>query len=303
MKQIFVGLILVCLSSVGAHAQWQDETGTLVAEGDLIANLAASDFVLLGEVHDNPTHHELQARLLKGLVDAGRRPAVVWEMIPVERQIDIDRVLARKGAGRGAFALAEAVGWSDSGWPNFAIYAPIMKVAMEADLPILAGGISREMAMEIMGIGLDAFVTGRGWETGSIGAAAREVQLDAVFEGHCRLMPRERLAPMLDIQVARDIAMAEVLAGAVTDGADGAVLIAGHGHVRADAGVPLHLARLSPDTKVAAVGLLEHEGTDPLPAVPQFHYVSATAPIERPDPCEDLRKRFGEHRSGTSAAD
>ena len=300
MKQIFVGLLLVCLSTAGARADWRDDTGRPVAEGALIGALAESDYVLLGEVHDNPTHHELQARLLQALVDAGRRPAVVWEMIPIERQVDIDRVLARTGPGRGAFALAEAVGWSESGWPNFAIYAPIMTVAIGADLPILAGGISRETAMEIMGDGLDAFVTGRGWRKGPIGAAAREVQLDAVFEGHCRLMPRERLAPMLDIQVARDIAMAEVMVRAVANGADGAVLIAGHGHVRADAGVPVHLARLAPDAEIAAVGLVEHEGSDPLPAAPRFSYVNATPPIERPDPCEDLRKRFGEPQGGTA---
>lgn len=300
MKQILLGLILLCLSAAGARAEWREETGNPVAEGDLIEGLVAADFVLLGEVHDNPIHHDIQAKLLSALIDAGRRPAVVWEMIPVERQIDIDRVLARTGPGRGAFALAEAVGWADSGWPNFALYAPIMKAAMDAGLPILAGGVSRETAMEILGVGLEAFVVGRGWENGSIGAAARQAQLDAVFEGHCRLMPRERLAPMLDIQIARDIAMAEVMVRAE---ADGAVLIAGHGHVRADAGVPLHLERLSPDAKIAAVGLLEHEGPEPPRVSPRFSYVNTTPPIERPDPCEDLRKRFGEHKSGTSAAD
>ena len=300
MRQVLLGLLLICLSTVGARAEWRDGDGRPVADRDLTGALAASDFVLLGEVHDNPTHHELQAQLLQALVDAGRRPAVVWEMIPVERQIDVDQVLARTGPGRGPFALAEAVGWSDSGWPDFVIYAPIMKVAMDADLPILAAGISREMAMEIMGTGLDAFVTGRGWRKGPIGAAAREVQLDAVFEGHCRLMARERLASMLDIQVARDIAMAEVMVRAAANGADGAVLIAGHGHVRADASVPLHLVRLAPDARIAAVGLLEHEGVDAFPAAPQFSFVKTTPPIERPDPCEELRKRFGEPQGGTA---
>jgi uncharacterized iron-regulated protein len=303
MKRFLLTLLVLCFSTLEARADWRDAGGESVSEDALVHGLATSRFVLLGEVHDNPEHHQIQARLLQSMIAEGRRPAVVWEMIPIERQVDIDRVLARTGPGRGAFALAEAVGWSESGWPNFALYAPIMKAAMDADLPILAGGVSRETAMEIMGVGIDAFVEGRGWSQGPIGETARAVQLDAVFEGHCRLMPRERLEPMLDIQVARDIAMAEVMVAAVGDGADGAVLIAGHGHVRADAGVPLHLARLSPDASVAAIGVLEHAGEVPPPVAPRFSYVKTTAPIQRPDPCEALRKRFGEHQGKKPAAE
>ena len=55
-------------------------SGAALDAGALRNRLAAADFVLLGEVHDNPAHHELRGRLITALAD--RRPAVVFEQIP-----------------------------------------------------------------------------------------------------------------------------------------------------------------------------------------------------------------------------
>ena len=52
---------------------------------------------------------------------------------------------------------------------------------------------------------------------------------------------------------------ATLLRGARLSGRDGAVLIAGNGHVRADWGVPWHLGRLAPETRILTIGLLEVE--------------------------------------------
>jgi uncharacterized iron-regulated protein len=46
--------------------------------------LVSADVVLLGEQHDNVDHHRLQAVLLKGMIDSGRRPAVAFEQIDLE---------------------------------------------------------------------------------------------------------------------------------------------------------------------------------------------------------------------------
>ena len=46
---------------------------------------AARDFVLLGEKHDNPDHHRLQAWMIDALVARGRRPAIAMEMLDAEQ--------------------------------------------------------------------------------------------------------------------------------------------------------------------------------------------------------------------------
>src|SRR3954465_13282726 len=60
---------------------WDAKAGTFVEPRVMFGRLAATRFVLLGERHDNPDHHRLQARALSELVKAGRRPAVVFEML------------------------------------------------------------------------------------------------------------------------------------------------------------------------------------------------------------------------------
>src|SRR5213080_5003950 len=74
---------------------WDVKAGTFIPEDTLVARLVASRFVLLGERHDNPDHHVLQAKLLRAMVEAGRRPAVGFEMLATDDAPAIVRYLAR----------------------------------------------------------------------------------------------------------------------------------------------------------------------------------------------------------------
>src|SRR2546429_2124744 len=53
---------------------WYVKAGTFIPDDTLVARLVASRFVLLGERHDNPDHHVLQAKLVRAMVEAGRAP-------------------------------------------------------------------------------------------------------------------------------------------------------------------------------------------------------------------------------------
>src|SRR4029453_5565545 len=55
---------------------WGVSAPTFISEATLTARLAGSRFVMLGERHDNPDHHVLQAKLVRALGEAGGRPAV-----------------------------------------------------------------------------------------------------------------------------------------------------------------------------------------------------------------------------------
>src|SRR2546429_669780 len=73
---------------------WDVRAGSFVLPPDLAGRLAGARFVLLGERHDNPEHHALQARLLRGMIAAGRRPAVGFEMLSTADATAIARYLA-----------------------------------------------------------------------------------------------------------------------------------------------------------------------------------------------------------------
>ena len=120
---------------------WRPIDGRFVDEDTLVEDLVRSAFILLGEKHDNPDHHLLQAELIEELTDEGRRPAVVWEMISETRQPILDRFHAELSDDTAA--LGAALGWDVSGWPAWALYEPIAEAAMEDKLPMYGGGLPK----------------------------------------------------------------------------------------------------------------------------------------------------------------
>ena len=87
--------------------------GVLASEPDLTAAGKGAEFVMLGESHDNPDHHIIQANILQALVASGRRPALVWEMVPKRlpiRSTDMTSRVRRWTTTRGAWNGKNAAG-------------------------------------------------------------------------------------------------------------------------------------------------------------------------------------------------
>ena len=103
---------------------------------------------------------------------------------------------------------------------------------------------------------------------------------------------------MVRAQQLRDGQLARSMRGHT----DGAVLIAGNGHVRRDRGVPFHLRTLGEEPGSSAVlGVLEvqHDQHDPAPYAagvpgmgPAFDYIWFTLRVDNIDPCEKFREQL-----------
>ena len=237
---------------------WDVSQRRFVGERELRDAVVAARVVLIGEQHDNPDHHVLQARLLGELVSAGQRPAVVFEMIDVDKQPLVAQ--ARRAHPDDPQALARALDWEHSGWPAFPLYRPVFARALRARLPILGAGIDRSAATRIVHQGVSALPN----------ALVRTFALDQplapdllakcrqeMAEVHCGLLPPSMLDGMVLVQRARDAYLAERLHAGI-ELAGRAVLIAGSGHVRDDRGVPTALAAAY-GTSALAIGLVEVE--------------------------------------------
>jgi uncharacterized iron-regulated protein len=277
---------------------WDARRGAFVDEGALAAALAEGDFVLLGEVHDNADHHLLQARLVRAITAAGRRPALAFEMLATDQQPAVDGALAR--APSEPDALAKAVGWKESGWPDFALYRPIFAAGLEAGLPVVAANLPRAQAKAIVGKGeaaIDPALRARLARDEPLPAEVREALRGEMRESHCGALPEPLLDPLILAQRARDAQMALRLEE--TGAGRGAILVTGNGHVRTDRGVPALLAQEAPGRKIVAVALVEVEpevkapgprgayGESGVPA----DFVVFTPGAERDDPCEGLVER------------
>ncbi|MBA5776895.1 ChaN family lipoprotein [Stappia sp. F7233] len=279
---------------------WSLNDERFVEPNDVATAAGDSRFVLLGEIHDNPDHHALQAWLLGAIVDAGRRPALTLEMIPVDMQADVDTFLASESPDAEMFG--KAVNWEGRGWPDWAIYQPIMDVALAAGLPIKAGDAAKSVRKSVAAQGLDALPPGTRSRLGLVEPlpeGQRAVLEVTLFRSHCGLVPKPSLQPMADIQRLRDASLADAM---LMSGKDGAVLIAGGGHVRADLGVPLYLARRAGQDSSISIAFREVEANvgdprqmfaDTVQDMLPYDFVWFTPGIVREDPCESLKGRFG----------
>ncbi|HET8876643.1 MAG TPA: ChaN family lipoprotein [Casimicrobiaceae bacterium] len=264
-----------------------------VTEAALVADLAAARYRLLGEIHDDPAHHAIRARLLSEIAQRGAHPAVVMEQFDLNRD---EALRAAQNAGGDAERVATAGELDRTGW-RWPLHEPIVAAALAARLPLRAGNVSRR----VLTGDLDAMLEKHPALRSRLHAApwtdvqARSLRADIV-ESHCGMLPDSVVPRLVLAQRIRDAAMAQALAGDATD--DGAILIAGNEHVRADRGVPVYLHApgfTDAGVRSVSVGFVEAGARDeraagfPRSAVaqyPGFDYLWFTPSVARDDPCQ-----------------
>ena len=248
---------------------------------EAVAAVQGADFVAIGEFHDNPEHHELQAKLVAALAPAG----LAFEMIPQAMEETVNRLRA-DGVSRAA--LGEALEWEARGWPDWSLYAPILEAAPEAY--VAGGGLAKADLGAVYAkgaVGIGEVLAKRYALAEPLPEAMRTDMLDVQFEAHCGMIEREKLGAMVEVQRAWDAAYAEAWHRAGIAGGGLSVLICGNAHARLDRGAPAYLSRAFPDAKVASIGLLE-DGVEV--GEGEFTVTLSAAAPERADPCEQMRQ-------------
>lgn len=235
-------LLAACQSVAPLHA-WQSpeglehadlgviidlRNGASLTPQQLLAELADSEHVLVGERHDNPDHHALQLWLLQALAQRREQGSVLLEMLNPDQQQKVAQVQRSMRKGERPADLPAALGWQQ-GW-DWALYAPLVEYGLAQSYPLLQANLDRA---EISSIYREVpSLTGA--------PAAPDVQtalLEQIRASHCQMLPETQLPAMLAVQQQRDQRMAQQLAAAPKP----AMLLAGAFHVRRDLGVPLYL--------------------------------------------------------------
>ena len=242
--------------------------------------------LLLGEVHDNAAQPAQRLQRLQQALADGTRPALLMEQFDRERQPQIDQMLADAPAGLPrspaqvqalADQLVALAGGAQAGW-DWALYRPLINLALQQGLPLVAANVSRGDARAVIQQGLAA----RGFEA-AVPADILAVQAAAIQASHCGRVDAATARRMAQAQVARDQFMARQL---VAHAGRGAVLLAGNGHVRKDQGVPRWLPpELQARSRV--IGFLEADAAQDAGA---FDEVVPSPPQPRDDPCAAMHR-------------
>lgn len=279
-----VGLPAQVAAEVTAQGQGKVDAQPVQPDlGQVVAALKGADVILLGEVHDNAVHHQTQAELIAAL----QPRAVVWEMITQDQAATLTVPVLQDTA-----RTAERLNWATSGWPDFALYAPVFLAASEAAqfgawLPraeariALQTGIADHFGDQAARFGLDQPLP-------EADQAAREA--DQMIN-HCNAMPAEMLPMLVDIQRLRDARLAARAEQALQQTGGPVVVITGNGHARLDRGLAVYLKRAAPQISLRALGQIEEGQDDEMGGQGERRFdvvLSAPAPL-RPDPCLAFR--------------
>ncbi len=246
--------------------------------GSFLDLARSAEVVILGEIHDNPQHHENQTQIVRALAP----DALVFEMIPQALEAVVNELRA---SGAPRHEISAALDWPASGWPDFDLYAPVLEAAPNARIfgAQQSAEDIRRAADEgaAAAFGLDAAAYGLDVPLSEADQLRREQEM---ADAHCGALPETSLPAMVEVQRFRDATLADAALWARTlSGLEGqVVVITGNGHADTTNGVPALIALANPEVSVVSLGQLESDpgyGDMPFDA-----YVTA-APPERDDPC------------------
>ncbi len=263
--------ILLCALMVTMVSARPGQADALIPP-DMIADMQSADVVILGEVHDNPRHHQVQSEAVKALSPS----AVVWEMVTEEGA----QRLAQKAVSDPE-ELGRILRWAETGWPPLSMYYPVFQAS---DAPVYGAMVPRVAARAAMergaatALGADAARYGLTVPLPPDEQAAREADQLAA---HCDALPAEALPQMVAIQRLRDAVLTRSTLQAIEDTGGPVAVITGNGHARKDRGIPTFLTRMQPGLKVFVLGQSEDgaiEGT--------FDAVIDSPTVDREDPCK-----------------
>ncbi len=212
---MLVGLLLSgCATNAGPTLSLQDR----------LAAVLPADALLLGEQHDAPDHHRLQTEVVSLLASRRQLAALILEMA------DQGSHTRKLPTSASETQVKAALNWSETAWP-WPSYSGAVMAAVRSGVPVLGANLPRSQMREKMNDSrLDALLPQQ----------ALMVQRERVRTGHCDSLPPERIGPMVRIQIARDLSMAQTIQSALRPQMT-VVLLAGRGHVDRLVGIPLHL--------------------------------------------------------------
>ena len=250
-----------------------------------IDKLRAAEIVLIGETHDHPEHHVIQAQVIRTL-----KPKVVaFEMLDQRHQEMLDQLpkLPKE-------TWDQALDWTKRGWPDFELYRPVFVAALDVGARLLAAHPTPQTLHPLMlGKELPRALRARLKLDLPLPQTQQRELSKLIHDAHCGYANEVMVSAMIKAQRLKDAWMAEQLIKTVRP----VVLIVGREHAHHARGIPWAFEQLDPELGRRVVTLAL---SPPAPSTGQTPTEQITLTIEphrRDDPCERFRKQLEKMKS------
>ncbi|GAB4389354.1 MAG: ChaN family lipoprotein [Thermodesulfovibrionales bacterium] len=148
---LVLGVLALASVSVGHLAALRVSDGREIGFPALVEEIRGADVVLVGELHDNPGHHEVQLAVIKALREGGARVAVGLEMFASRSQPALDSWV-RGGMDPRRFISVYYDNWRMP-WP---LYAGILTYLREEGIPAVGLNVPQRITQKVAEMGFDS---------------------------------------------------------------------------------------------------------------------------------------------------
>ena len=296
---------LASVPSASAGQSVQNSTSRSIGSATLDSTLSALspeiDILLIGETHDHPEHHQIQAQVIRSF----KPKSVAFEMLNQSQQPALSHLPDTSKDDWGGLLQ-----WTQRGWPDFALYTPVFEAAVTLGAQLIAAHPDRSVLKPLMlGRELDDQLrTDLSLDLPLPAQAQKSLEAE-IIRAHCGHAPPSMISPMVQAQRLKDAWMARALIEAPKP----VVLIVGRGHTRPDRGIPWAIKQISkrrgalrsPRVKVLSLDIAdptqkEHHGSTSIVRgdsgdtedTEDIVISLMTAPHRTDDPCERFKEQL-----------
>ncbi|MGC2164460.1 MAG: ChaN family lipoprotein [Gallionella sp.] len=271
---------------------WDMKSHAFIDETMLKGRSNAVDVLLLGEVHDNMVHHELQLKLLKARVESGSHPALMMEQLDAASQPALDQALAGDNRDEILNSVNALIKFTD--WQ---FYSPLLSVAIDYKLPVIAANVPNQFLQPVIWKGYAAFDPQelKRLDVEVVWNEKRQNYLASNMGGaHCGKLRDDLRIGLTRSQRLRDALMTD---SAVSSVGRGVVGIVGSSHARRDIGLPVYFAARTPESSVLSIGFVEVSpnsndpnaySADSATGEEPYDVIWFTPRMKREDPCANF---------------
>jgi uncharacterized iron-regulated protein len=155
-----IALVLISFLLAGCIAAGRGTPGApfervadsqMVGFNEMLADLRSSRLIFIGELHDNPAHHQLQLEVIKRLKGSGKKIAIALEMFRAENQQGLDMWVD------GSLGIIEFMDFYRDNWTlPWELYDSLFLYARNNGIPLIAMNAPNSVMQKVYRQGFEA---------------------------------------------------------------------------------------------------------------------------------------------------
>ncbi len=254
----------------------------------LLKALKASDIILLGETHDHPHHHSVQAEIIRLI----KPKSIAFEMLNEGQEKAIKELSTTPSKN-----WDQLLAWSQRGWPNFKLYQQVFRSSLKHTQFILPAHPHPHILHPLkLGMELDQALQTKLKLDHPLAPKQAEALQQEIIQAHCGHASPVLVKAMMSAQRLKDAWMAQVLIQAPKP----VVLIVGRGHIQPKRGIPWAINLLAPQNnfKIFSLAMSPNQKDPMLQQTLQqtqgnLEQAQFSIPAHRnDDPCERFKEQL-----------